>query len=128
MKENYLVMDPDNSIRWIQIDRSQLLPELYKAIGCDCVENVRTIIPDVCLIVDESGRVKHPPQKHNALASPLYLGFLLGADDIVGPAVVAAIHLVDGESDWVPLNAAELAQLRALGYPIPDPPELPKED
>lgn len=118
--ENYLVIEPSGSLRWVEIDRARLLDGLYKAIGCDCVENVRTIIPDVCLIVDESGKIKFPPQPHNAAASRLYRGWLLGLDNIVGPAVVAAIHLVDGESDWVPLNDAELAKLRALGFQIPE--------
>lgn len=124
MKENYLVLDPDNTIRWIQIDRSRMLEEFYKAIGCDCLENVRTVIPPICLIVDESGKVKDPPQEENFLASLLYLGYLRGIDDIVGPAVLAAIRLVNGESDWVPLNDDELDILRQRGYQIPDPPVI----
>lgn len=111
-KEKYMVIDPSGEIRWIEIDRLNLLEEFYEAIDCDCLENVRTIIPDVCLIVDESGRIKDPPKPHNDLASQLYLGWILGHDDIVGPAIVAAIHLVDGESDWVPLNDIELFKVQ----------------
>lgn len=105
--ENYMVIDPDGSIRWIEIERSNMLQEFYHAIGCDSLENVRTIFPDICLIVDELGKVKTNPQPHNEVASCFYAGWLHGNDDIVGPAIVAAIHLVDGESDWVPLNELE---------------------
>lgn len=111
-KEKYMVIEPSGDVRWIEIDRLNLLEEFYDAIGCDCLENVRTIIPDVCLIVDESGRIKDPPQLHNDRASHMYLGWILGCDDIVGPAIVAAIHLVDGESDWVPLNDFELFKVK----------------
>lgn len=111
-KEKYMVIYPDGSIRWIEVENRQLLPAFYKAIGCDCVENVRTIIPDVCLIVDECGKLKNPPQPHNDVASQLYAGWILGSDNIVGPVVVAAIHLVDGESDWVPLSDEEMFRVQ----------------
>lgn len=112
-KEKYWVLDPDGSARQIEIDRLQMLEEFHKAIGCNMLENVRTIIPDVCLIVDECGKINNPPQLHNPVASPLYLGFLIGADDIAGPAILAAIHLVDGEPDWVPLSDYELSKVIA---------------
>lgn len=113
-KEKYMVIYPDGHTEWMETEHKNLLKTCYKVIGCDFVENVRTIIPDVCLIVDEFGKVKHPPQLHNDLASSFYRGWLFGDDNIVGPAVVAAIHLVDGESDWVPLNKDELIQVE--GY------------
>lgn len=106
--EKYLVIYPDAHTEWMECEHDQLLKSCYKVIGCSCVENVRTIFPDVCLIVDESGKIKHPAQPFNDLASTLYAGSIFGDDDIVGPAVVAAIHLVDGEPDWVPLNDFEL--------------------
>lgn len=112
-KEKYWVLDPDGSACQIEIERINMLDEFYAAIDCDCLENVRTIIPDVCLIVDESGRIKYPAKQHNARASLLYLGYLVGRDDIVGSAILAAIHLVDGESDWVPLSPSELAKVTA---------------
>ena len=107
-KEKYLVIYPDGHTGWMETEHDQLVKSCYEVIGCDCVENVRTIIPDVCLIVDESGKIKDPPQLHNEVASNFYWGWIMGNDDIVGPAVVAAIHQVDGESDWVPLNRLEL--------------------
>lgn len=107
-KEKYIVIYPDGNTEWMETEHDQLVKTCYKVIGCDCVESVCTIIPDVCLIVDESGKIKDPPQPHNDLASSFYRGCYLAGDNIVGPAVVAAIHQVDGESDWVPLNKEEL--------------------
>lgn len=111
MLEKYMVIYPDCHIEWMECEHDQLVKSCYKVIGCSCVENVRTIIPDVCLIVDESGKLKNPAQPHNDLASTFYAGWIFGDDDIVGPAVVAAIHQVDGESDWVPLNDFELNEV-----------------
>lgn len=109
--EKYMVIYPDGHIGWMECKHNELVKSCYKVIGCSCVENVRTIIPDVCLIVDESGKIKCPPQPHNELASNFYRGWIMGNDNIVGPAVVAAIHLVDGESDWVPLSQLELEKV-----------------
>ena len=106
-REKYMVIDPDGSTRWIEIERSNMLQEFYQAIGTNFLENVCTIFPDVCLIVDELGKIKNPPQPHNDVASDFYRGWIMADDDIVGPAIVAAIHLVDGVSDWVPLNQQE---------------------
>lgn len=108
-KEKYMVIHPDGHTVWMETEREKLLDACYKVIGCSCVENVRTVYPDICLIVDESGKIKNPPQAHNGLASTFYAGWAFAGDDIVGPAVVAAIHLVDGEPDWVPLDDFELA-------------------
>ena len=119
--ENYLRIDPDGSVSWIQASRSDLCRYFRRSIGCNWLENVRTVIPDICIVIDEVGKIKDPPQPHNPIASRLYLGFHYGIDDIVGPAIVAAIHLVDGESDWVPLSDVELAKLSLyLGIEIPD--------
>lgn len=120
-KEKYLVIEPDGSFRWITTTRDRLLSDFYDAIGCDCLENVRSIVPDVCLIVDESGKIKIPRQEYNEKASQFYLGYWLGEDAIVGPAILAAIHLVDGEPDWVPLNHAELQKVISfLGIELPE--------
>ena len=108
-----MVIDPDGSIRWIEIERSNMLQEFYQAIGCNSLENVRTVYPDICLSVDELGKIKNPPQPHNAVASSFYQGWSIGDDEIVGPAIVAAIHLVDSEPDWVPLDLFELDVVEA---------------
>ena len=115
--EKYLVIEPGGWLREIETEREQLLETFRTAIGCDCIETVKTVIPDICLIVDESGKVKTPPQRHNERASRLYAGYITwsGANNIAGPAILAAVHLVNGEPDLVPLNALELRRLTAYG-------------
>ena len=119
-KEKYLVIYPNSTIRWVEIERSDMLHDFYKVIGCDSLENVRTIIPDMCLIVDECGKIKDPPQRVNEVASFFYAGSNMGYDPIVGPAILASIGLVDGEFDWIPLEDRQLEVLRLLGLPIPE--------
>lgn len=118
--EKYLVIDPDGTFRVTEIDRAEMLEGFHQAIGCEMLENVRTIISGVCLIVDDSGKAKEPPKQINETASRLYMGWLCGNDYIAGPVILAAIGTVDGEPDWVPLNAAQLTMLRKLGFKIPD--------
>lgn len=113
VKEKYWVLDPDGSARQIEIVRLQMLEEFHAAIDCDDLENVRTVVPDVCLIVDGCGKIKVPAKRHNEMASRLYAGYLMGYDDIAGSAILAAIHIVDGEPDWVPLNEWELSRVTA---------------
>lgn len=110
-KERYLVIDPDGSLRWILVDPDHILYAFRKAINCDWLENVYTVLPDIVIIVDEVGKVKQNPQRFNPVASRLYGGAPYG-DFIHGPAVVAAIHYRDGESDWVPLSVPELIKLQ----------------
>lgn len=124
-KEKYMVIHPDGRVEWMETEHEKLLDACYKVIGCNYVETVCTIYPDICLIVDELGKIKHPPQPHNHLASTFYAGWCFGDDDIVGPAVVAAIHLVDGESDWVPLNDFELEVVQSHIQLYEDLCELP---
>ena len=133
MTEKYLKIDPSGEISWIQIDRVPYFwdpsilgssgDQIRAAIGCSCFEQVRTVIPGIVILVDESGKLKSPPQRHNHLASQLYAGWLLGGDDIVGPAIVFALRSTEpyGEQDIFPLNPAELARLSlCLGVPIPE--------
>lgn len=133
MTEKYLRIDPTGEISWINIDRvpykfdpSILGPsadQIYAAIGCSCFEMVRTVISGIVILVDESGKLKSPPQRHNELASRLYAGWLLGHDDIVGPAIVFAERRTEpyGEHDIFPLNDVELAKLSlALGVQLPE--------
>ena len=110
-KERYLCIYPDGFLKWILADPNHLCDAFRKAIGCDWLENVYTILRDIVIIVDEVGKVKSNPQRLNPIASRLYAGTPYG-DPIVGPAVVAAIHLRDGESDWVPLTVPELIKLQ----------------
>lgn len=132
MIEKYLRIDPSGEITWIQIDcvhyswcdaDGLCLDQVHAAIGCDCMEQVRTVIPGIVLLIDESGKIKDPPQRHNEVASRLYYGFLIGKDDIVGPAIVAALRPTEpfGDRDLFPLNQVELAILSlCLGVELPD--------
>ena len=132
MTEKYLRIDPSGEITLIQLDRvlhkycdgdGPDLDQIHAAIGCSCMEQVRTVIPGIVLLIDESGKIKDPPQRHNEIASRLYYGFLIGKDDIVGPVIVAALRPTEpyGELDLFPLNDVELAKLSlCLGVELPD--------
>lgn len=122
MTEQYLVIEPSGEVRWEEIRREALLDRLHEIIDCDCVEQVRTIIPDLVLIVDESGRVKTPPKEHNELCSWLYMGWIVGVDDIVGTAVLATLKPVGPyhELDWFTITDRQKAFLLSLGFEIPD--------
>ena len=129
MTERYMVLGTSEEIYWIETEREDRVRAFKEAIGCEMLENVRTIIPDVCMIVDESGKVKANPQLNNWRATGLYWGGLQpdthfltmlryitqGKDTIVGPVIFAAIHPVDGEPDWVPLNELEIRRLKEYG-------------
>lgn len=123
MRAKYLVIEPSGGLRWEEFDSAHWFPRLYEVIGCVCVEQVHTVFPGICILIDESGRIKDPPQQHNELASRLYAGWLWGSDDIVGSAVVVALRPVGPlmELDWGPLDPPELARLSLyLGVPFPD--------
>lgn len=107
MTEHFLVLDPDGSFRWIEADRRHLGEAFRKAIGCDWLEHV-TLPYGFCCVVDEVGKLKEPQQPLNPLASLFYPGTKYG-DPLVGPVVFCRIGLVDGESDWVPLEPLDLA-------------------
>lgn len=123
-KGKYLVMEPSGSMRWEEIDRARILGRLHEIIDCNCVEQVRTVIHNLVLIVDESGRIKTPPKEHNDLASCLYLGWILGSDNIVGTAVLASLEVDPeseyGEMDWFPVNELHQQILKELSFSIPE--------
>ena len=132
--ELYLKIDPDGTLSWIPLCRKRRfnavyngaegldVSDLYPVIGCSCVEQVYTRIRGVVILVDESGKIKRPPQPVNPLASKLYFGAPYG-DMIHGPAVVFAMRPTPpiGEHDLFPLNMHELNLLSVcLGVPIPE--------
>ena len=134
MVEKYLVIYPSGKLAWAEIDRAPRhgpvyegrpaldLNNIYRIIGCDCFEQVYTIIPGIVILVDDEGKVKANPQPLNLLASKLYAGFRHG-DPIVGPAVVFALRPSDpyGEMDLFPLSASDEAKLSlCLGAVLPD--------
>lgn len=133
MLEKYLRIDPSGEITWIELERLPRYDEIYcgaeavsildlhPVIGCDCVEMVRSVIPGIVFFVDESGRIKDPPQALNPLVSRLYAGTAYG-DPIVGPAVLFAVRRTEpyGEEDIFPLSESQLSILSlALGVQLP---------
>lgn len=122
-EDRYLVIDPIGELRWIRTSRDNMVRDFHNAIDCNWLENVYTVLPGIVIIVDEVGKVKQNPQRYNPIASRLYAGSPFG-DPIVGPAVLASIGLVDGESDWVSLTNAQLqcvAQYLQIELPaVPD--------
>lgn len=132
LTEQYLRIDPSGDITWVDVDRVPYswcdslgmdLDQVYQHIGCSCIEQVRTVLPGICLLVDESGQIKSPPQRHNEVASRLYSGWLCGLDNIVGPALVCALRPTEpyGELDLFPLNQTELVKLSlCLGVELPE--------
>lgn len=119
-QETYFKIDHTGKVSRLQIDRKDMLPEFYRALDCVSLENVRTVLRDVCLIVDEFGKIKQPAKPCNEVASCFYMGAIAGLDYISGDAIFAAIHLVDGDPDWVPLTMRELVAvshyLAGTGY------------
>ncbi len=132
MTEKYLRIDPSGDVTWISIDRVPYefdpsieglnIEQIYAAIDCSCFEQVCTVIPGIVLLVDESGKIKDPQQRHNELASRFYMGYLRGLDDIVGPAIVAAMRPTPpiGEHDLFPLLPSEIQKVEfILGKKVP---------
>ena len=70
MKERYMVLGTDEEIRWIETEHENRIQAFKEAISCEWLENVRTIIPDVCMIVDEMGKVKANPQTPQSALCP----------------------------------------------------------
>ena len=129
MKEKYLKINPSGTLEWIELDRlprhndiycgaeAISVRDLHPVIGCSCVEQVSTIIPGVVIMVDESGKIKDPPQPINHKACHLYAGSAYG-DYIHGPAVVFSLRRTPpyGELDIFPLEAYQLlAVMKAIG-------------
>lgn len=122
-KEQYLVLDPDGTFRWISVDRSHLLESFYAALDCTCVECVRVSSDGIlCAIVDESGIIDAKPI--NRYASNLYPGSYL-----FGSVLFCRIGIRNGEPDWFPLSRFALHYLEyRLGMSIPPCPECGDQD
>lgn len=114
MIEKYHVLYPDGRITLEEIPRDQMLDRMHEIIGCDMIERVVSWMPNVYLVIDESGRIKDPPQEHNRYASLLYMGWHIAMVDILGPAILCSEALMGPyhEPDFFPLEDAALAKLR----------------
>lgn len=125
MEKYPIILDDENAgqirIVYVPRDASDLerVHAWYDSLECDCVEHVRTIFPDIFLLVDESGKVTEPPKAINSKASRLYPGTFYG-DPIVGHAILCSVGLRDGDSDIVPPTDEALRKLsRLTGWKIP---------
>ena len=131
--EKYLVIHPSGSMEWIELERKPRydgvyngenvlsLDDIRKIVGCDWLEQVRTVIPDVVMYIDEVGKILPQPKAHNELASRLYAGWMPERlCDIRGTAVLFALRPCNelGEVDIYPLSRA---QLRAVAWQICSP-------
>lgn len=98
MNVKHLVIYPSGELKWVGLELNRRYDDIYEGdwaydldqihavIGCDCFEQVSLRIPGIVILIDESGKIKTPPQQHNVLVSQLYGGYEFG-DDIVGPAI-----------------------------------------
>ena len=116
MAEQYWVIHPSGELQLETIPRDQMLDRMHEIIGCDCVEQVYTIVPGVCIVIDESGKIKNPPQPFNPRASSLYNGWLCGRDPIVGPAILVELARTGpyDELDWFPLSPRQLFRVMSV--------------
>ena len=137
MLEKHLVIYPSGELKWVELERLPRYNCVYhgeealsnedirKVIDCDCLEQVHTLIPNVVMVIDESGKIRRPPKVHNELASRLYGGWHpRRIDDIVGIAVLFSLRPCNslGELEWFPLSPAELAKVSLqMAFPIPAP-------
>lgn len=128
MKVKNLVVYSSGKLEWVELDYNRRyddifkgeyaydLDQIYRIIGCDCVEQVSLRIPGVVILIDESGKIKYPAQLHNELVSRLYGGYAFG-DDIVGPA----IFFRQEGPNLCPLHPADEARLSLfLGVQLPE--------
>lgn len=135
MTEKHLLFDPSGEISWIPLDRGIIfypdgqrsstlnLDQIHDCLDCCFFEIVRTVLPELVLVIDDSGAISDPLKPHNELASKLYLGYLIGGFDICGSAFVMAERPSEpyGEPDLEPLNDKDLARLSLyLGVELPE--------
>lgn len=128
MERYPIILDDENAgqIRIVYVRRDaadrERLRAWYDSLDCDCVEHVRTMIPGIALLVDESGKMKDPQKPLNSKASRLYPGTFYG-DPIVGHAIICSIGYRNGEPDIVPPTDDALRKLsRLTGWKIPGLP------
>ena len=88
--------DPSKDpFEWVELPdpgSSTFLPAVYRALSCDSIELVQTVLRGVCIYVDECGKlVPNWENNINQLASRLYAGTAYG-DPIVGDVLVGELQ------------------------------------
>lgn len=133
--EKYLVIYPSGIMQWVELERKPCYDDVYngeatlnlddirKIVGCDWLEQVRTVVPDVVMFVDEVGKVLPEPKAHNELASRLYAGWEpVKLDDIRGTAILFGLRPTGpyNELDIFPLEPIqEVLVAHQMRVPIP---------
>lgn len=93
-----------------QSDSREWLQACYKAIECDCIETVPTVISGLILIIDESGKLKDGWEtRYNTLATVLYGRYGL-VDPITGNAILARVQ----GDEIVPLTPSDIERVTRL--------------
>ena len=93
-KYGYVIVKPDGSCEIRESDTAEFDPEeLYAAIGCDCIEIVRSFDGEWLMVVDDEGKCK-PGARKNLVASHFY-----GGDWIAGTAVFVTAYNADPEAE-----------------------------
>ena len=126
MIEKYLVIHPSGKLEWAELERKPRndgifngeetlnMDDVRKIIGCEWLEQVHTNVPDVVMLIDETGKIQQKPKPHNELAFRLYNGWNpIPMDDIVGIAVLFGLRPTEplGELDLFPLSFTQLVRV-----------------
>lgn len=80
------------------------LAEVYAAIGCDMVQELR-IARDEVLLIDENAKLGNEPPPVNILATGM-VHYLAPYDKILG----TALHVASRDGEWVPLTAKDKSE------------------
>lgn len=91
--------DPAKPARTEEIEKMTLFDTLYKSLGCDMLQLVRTRDTNTCLLVDGNARIRNPvpPLNHRAsefagqpiLGDVAALGISNGLRSVNTPAITA---------------------------------------
>lgn len=93
-KYGYVIVKPGGICEIKESDTAEFdLDELYAAIGCDCIEIVRSFDGEWLMVVDDEGKLK-PEAMENRVASHFY-----GGDWIAGTAVFGTAYNEDPEAE-----------------------------
>lgn len=93
-KYGYVIVKTDGSCEIKESDTAEFdLDELHAAIGCDCIEIVRSFDGEWLMVVDDEGKLK-PGAREHCVASYFY-----GGDWIAGTAVFGTAYNENPEAE-----------------------------
>lgn len=106
----YLKINHDESLptfETVELSENDFLKDCYRALNCQWIEVVNTLLPGIVLIIDENGKLKDGwRSRFNYVATQIY-----GSpwDCIVGDAILAR----RSDADLVPLTENDIKRLRS---------------